>query len=77
MTGKINSKGAPFYGLTIDVYESIVLLDNTVNGGQAQAGALARLLGCKKGLKQIVLNVFSIPQPLSLTASMTYLPGRK
>ena len=54
MEWKIGLDGCPLFRFAVDIDESVVLLDDTVDGGQAQPGPLAEPLGCKEGLEHFV-----------------------
>src|SRR5208282_3280863 len=44
-------KSGPLADLALDFNPPLVLFDNAIDGGEAQAGSLAELLGGKEGLE--------------------------
>ena len=58
--------------LAVDPDVPAALLDDAMDGGQPQAGALADSLVVKNGSKMLRLDVLGVmPLPVSLIASMT------
>ena len=57
MPGQVNIEGRADAGLTVKLDKTLILLDNTVYGGQPQSRALADSLGGKKGFKDVVLGL--------------------
>ena len=51
--GKENGEGGAGAGLAFDDDPALMLLDNAIDGGQAQAGALADFLGGEKRLEEM------------------------
>jgi len=69
--GEIDLKGCAVSGFAVDEDVSGALLDDAVNGSQAQAGSLPCSLVVKKGSKMRDTVASSMPVPVSLTASRT------
>ena len=69
---QVDAEGRALARFAVDVDEAVVLLDDAVDGGQAQARALADALGREERLEDVApASRASIPQPSSLTASIT------
>ena len=54
MPGQVDLEGRSLARFAVDVDEAVVLLDDAVDRGQAQAGALAHLLGGEERLEDVV-----------------------
>ncbi len=67
----------PCPGFAVDIDEAVVLLDDAVHRGQAQAGAFAHPFGREERLEEWASVSLSMPQPSSLTASSHILPGHE
>ena len=68
---KVEAEGRADARLAIDVNCPLVLLHDAVDHGQAEAGALAHLLGGEEGLEDMRQDVAAIPQPVSETLKTT------
>jgi len=69
--GQVDPEGRADAGLAGDGDKTAVLLDDAIDHGQTESGALARRLRVKKGSKIRSSTAFDMPEPLSLTASTT------
>ena len=71
-------RSCPRPAFEVDVDEAAGLLDDAVDGGEAEAGPLARRsLVVKNGSKIFSFTSGVMPVPVSATSSSTYSPGLK
>ena len=73
--GEINGEGGslPWFAVNLDV--AAALLDDAVDGGEAETGAAAAFLGGEKSSKIRERVVSSMPLPVSATVRAMYEPG--
>ena len=72
---QVDPHGRALAGLAVDLDVAAGLLDEAVDHAEPEAGALALGLGGEERLEDVVDDLGGMPQPVSVTAIITYWPG--